>query len=129
MLVQHQLFACQKYRTADSLAHSDHCHLLQAGKNLACPASATCALAAPEVLLAHLLCAQNRSKSHKVDGAAADLWSAGSSLHVVLTGQLPFEISGSQQDSTIWRKYHDAIKAQISWVHTFSTLPGFNMHT
>lgn len=70
-------------------------------------------VASPEVLFARHLADHCGRDVLKVDGAAADQWSAGTTLFVMLTGDFPFLMSNQPYTRDTWR---DALQAQRSWV-------------
>ena len=75
------------------------------------------------MLFAHPVSTQHGVDIVDVDAAAADMWSAGTSLYLMLTGELPFAINGNRQYETRWHRNRDARKAQDSWVRRFAIFP------
>ncbi|KAL3159455.1 serine/threonine-protein kinase gin4 [Trebouxia sp. C0009 RCD-2024] len=85
------------------------------GRNRACLAGVTLLAASPEVLLAHQEWEQHRVELPVVDGAAADVWSAGTLLYTMLTGVDPFTIEDDEQHQPKWHRFRDARRIQYSW--------------
>ena len=81
------------------------------------PSGTTLAFAAPEVLHALAVDGKTGEKACKVNGPAADMWSAGCVLYAMLTGNYPFDMDSSDYVITQkWGKYIVAQDQQKLWV-------------
>ena len=98
------------------------------GGNRAQLSGVTLLSASPEVLLAHQEWKQHGLEKPQVDGAAADVWAAGTLLYAMLTGVDPFKIEDDKQRQPEWHNFRDARTAHYSWVGRLVIMPGFGLH-